>query len=239
MKTLIRWIAAGFCLPLVAHAQLGLRVGGNIAAARELWSRNTLHDQSILAGLGYQAGIYYQVGLGRRWALVPELQFSREAQQVRKEGFAYDTYYYPAKGYLVHDYRASFSYLTMPVMLRRSFGPVYAELGPQVSWLLGGRSRGETRNIENYVLREAIDQAATRFYNRVEAGISLGVGLYLPAHWGVSIRAYQGMSSLTPDPKDYAYAPAITPVSGTQYRRTVQVALTRALFSTRPSVAVQ
>ena len=239
MKALPLWVAVGFGLPLAAHAQLGLRVGGNVAAARELWSRNTLHTQSILPGLGYQAGVYYHVPLGRHWALVPEVQVSHESQQLRKEGFAYDTYYYPATGYVIHDYRASFSYLTVPVMLQRRFGPVYAELGPQVSWLVGGRSSGETRLVDNYLTREQIDQAATHFYTRLEAGFTLGVGVHLPGNWGVSIRAYQGMSSLTHDPKDYAYAPAITPVSGTQYRRTVQVSLTRELGRGRPAVAVR
>lgn len=223
---------------MAAQAQLGLRVGGNAAAARELWSRNTFHTQTILLGLGYQAGVYYQVAIGHHWALVPELQFSHESQQVRKEGFAYDTYYYPATGYLVHDYQASFSYLTLPAMLRRNFGPLYAELGPQASLLVGGRSRGETRIVDSR-LSEQIDQAATSYYNRWEAGICLGIGLRLPAHWGVSVRAYQGMTSLTRDPKDYAYAPAVTPVSGTQYRRTVQVALTRALLPASAPAVVQ
>lgn len=45
------------------------------------------------------------------------------------------------------------------------------------------------------------------------------------------MRAYWGVSALTPDPKDYQYAPGVMPPSGTQYRRTVQVALAHQLWA--------
>ena len=169
-------------------------MGSNVAGVHELWSRNAF-SPSISPGLGYQAGVYYRVPLGPQWALVPELQFSRESQQVRREGFPYDVYYYQAGGYLVHDYRTSFSFLTVPMVVRRRIGPVYAELGPQVSFLLGGRSTGETRIIGSQVERAIIDQAATDYCNRVEAGICLGVGLRLPAGWGRKCPRLPGASA--------------------------------------------
>lgn len=121
----------------------------------------------------------------------------------------------------------------MPVLVRRTLGPVYVEVGPQAGLLVGGRGRGETRELggaQSYPTRERIDQAAPAYFNRVEAGVCVGVGLRLPAGWGVSLRAYQGLSPLTRDPHGYQYAPQVLPPAGTEYRRVAQVALTRDLW---------
>ena len=163
----------------------------------------------------------------------PEVQCSRESQQLRKEGYGFDDYYTPTHTYLIHDYHVSLSFLNVPVLVRRTFGPVYVEAGPQGSVLVGGRGRGETRSIEgpvSYVTRERIDQAATAYFNRVEAGVCIGVGLRLPAGWGISLRAYQSFTPLSQDPHGYQYAPEVLPPSGTEYRRVAQVALTRDLW---------
>ncbi|RZL15656.1 MAG: PorT family protein [Hymenobacter sp.] len=166
--------------------------------------------------------------------LHPQLPLSpRESQQLRKEGYGFDDYYTPTHTYLLHDYRVSLSFLNVPVLVRRTFGPVYVEAGPQGSVLVGGRGRGETRSIGGqfgYVTREDINQAATSYFNRVEAGVCVGVGLRLPAGWGVSLRAYQGLTPLTPDPHGYQYASEVLPPSGTEYRRVAQVAITRDLW---------
>ena len=213
-----------------AHAQLGVQAGANLTSLRELFSRNSFPTTS-LARVGYQVGVAYELPLGPHWAVVPQLQFSRESQQLRKEGFGFSTYPLPNGEYLIHDYQLSCSYLNLPVLLRRYIGPAYLEAGPQVSLLVGGRVVGETRSVGAYVTRQPISQAATAAYQRVEAAVCLGVGVRLPAGWQAGVRAYWGsMRSRPEDPKDYQYSPEAMPISGTQYRRTVQVLLTRQLW---------
>jgi hypothetical protein len=218
-----------------AQAQLGVRAGGNLAYLRENFSRNAF-PTSVIARVGYQVGLYYELPMGARWALVPEVQFSRESQQLRKEGVGYDTYFISDGSYLIHDYQASFSYLNVPVLLRRTIGPAYLEIGPQVSLLVGGQGSGETRHVAPsvynnlYARPEPIKQAATAYYKRLDAGVCLGLGVRLPAGWGASVRAYWGATALTGDPHDYAYAPDVMPPSGRQYRRTLQASLTYRLW---------
>ncbi|RZK41116.1 MAG: PorT family protein [Hymenobacter sp.] len=237
MKYLVFVLAGGSLLASEAHAQLGVRAGANLAYLHENFSRNAFATSTI-ARVGYQVGVYYELPLGKHWALVPEVQFSRESQQLRKEGVGYSTYFINDGSFLIHDYQASFSYLNVPVLLRRSIGPAYLEVGPQVSLLVGGQGSGETRHVADspyyngfYVTYEPINQAATAYYNRWDAGVCLGAGVRLPAGWGAGVRAYWGASSLTGDPKDYQYAPNVMPVAGRQYRRTVQASLTYRLRS--------
>ena len=53
------------------------------------------------------------------------------------------------------------SYLVVPVLVRASFGPVYAEAGPQGSLLLGGRVGTYTTAFERPLSAAAIDRPAT------------------------------------------------------------------------------
>lgn len=102
-------LAAGAALlARPTHAQVGVRAGGNLAYVREIFSRNAFPSTTI-ARVGYQAGVYYELALGKHWQLVPEVAFSRESQQLRKEGFGYATYYLNDGSYLIHDYEATFS----------------------------------------------------------------------------------------------------------------------------------
>jgi hypothetical protein len=237
MKRCFLILGACFLRAGNTYAQMGVRVGGNLAYLHENFSRNAF-TTSTIARVGYQAGVYYELPVGKRWAVVPEVQFSRESQQLRKEGFGYDTYFISDASYLIHDYQASFSYLNVPVLLRRTIGPVYVEAGPQVSLLVGGRGSGETRHVAPsiynnsylYARSEPINQAAPAYYNRLDAGVCLGIGVRLPAGWGADARAYWGATALTGDPKDYQYAPGVMPPSGRQYRRTLQASLTHRLW---------
>lgn len=174
-------------LARTAQAQFGVRAGGNLAALREIFSRNAFATTTI-PRIGYQAGVYYAQALGQRWQLVPEIAFSRESQQLRKEGNGYLGYYIPDGSYLIHDYQVTFSYLTVPLLLRRQLGPAYVEAGPQGSVLVGGRGTGETRHVALspynnglYATGEPIDQRATAYYRRLEAGVCVGAGVHLPA----------------------------------------------------------
>jgi len=239
MKALLL-LSSSLLISSAVHAQLSLRAGANVTSLSELFSRNSLPATS-LAGVGYQAGLAYELPLGTRWAVVPELQFSRESQQLRREGYGFSTYPLPPGEYLIHDYRLSCSYLNLPVLVRRYVGPVYIEAGPQVSLLAGGRGAGETRSVgpapgsigpSVAVTRQPIGQAATAAYQRLNAAACVGLGVRLPGGWQAGVRGYwSSMRSRPEDPKDYQYSPGAMPIAGTQFRRTLQVLVSRQLWA--------
>jgi hypothetical protein len=220
MKRLFLFLSSGLLLAGSAHAQLGLRVGGNATGvtSERLLSNEATKNRSQV---GYQVGVFYAQALTNHLSLVPEVQFSRERQAVFIDGGSPSLRYHS-------DYELRLSYLNVPLLLRVALGPVYLEAGPQVSLLLGGSGKGSTsssdfQGVENYF---AIDQAATERYRRFDAGPCLGVGVKLPAGLGLSLRAYQ---SLVPFSRDYQYLtsqPSDIPYSsGKQHRQTLQASL--------------
>lgn len=222
MKRFLLLLSSGLLLTSSAFAQAGLRVGGSLLGFRSPDQLPGAESVERKAQVGYQVGGYYQVGLGKYFSVVPELQFSREQQRVIETS----SYLLADTGF-ASDYRVSLSYLNVPVLLRAALGPVYLEAGPQVSLLVGGRETGQT---ESYywgggTSRRPIDYAATNSYHRFDAGFCLGVGVKLPAGLGLNLRAYQGMRQLN------TYDPGTPlPVLGTdRYRKTLQASLTYQL----------
>ena len=224
MKQLLFWLSSGLLLTGAAHAQAGLRAGGNLLSFRMSNQLPGAPSVKHRTQLGYQVGLYYQAALSKRFSVVPEVQFSREQQRVTLDS----NVLIDANSY--SDYRLSLSYLNVPVLLRVALGPAYLEAGPQVSWLVGGRGTGDTSGYTwgtgTYV--RAIDQAATDRYHRFDAGFCLGVGVRLPAGLGVSLCAYQGLRQLN---TDYTNSPGTPiPYSGSkEYCQTLQASLTYQL----------
>lgn len=225
MKHFLSFLASSLLLAGTAHAQAGLRVGGTLAhltAKGEVPDRYYL-EASNSAKLGYQVGLFYQVPLAKRLSLVPEVQFSRERVRLtaRDNNFSIMEYFGRT------DSRLALSYLTVPVLLRASFGPVYVEAGPQGSVLLGGREVGSytVSFWETPLSTTSIERPLPDDLRHVDVGTCLGVGVKLPAGLGVSVRAYQGFVSLTPGQEpSRAY-----PYQGSLRRQTLQAALTYQL----------
>lgn len=225
MKRFLLLLSSGLLLTGSASAQIGLRAGGNLL-------NFTKSDKLVGAGdvenstrPGYQVGVYYQVALGKRFSVVPEVQFSREQQRVAETSSPS-----LADASYASEYRLSLSYLNVPVLLRAALGPVYLEAGPQLSVLVGGRGVGESSYYAwgAGTTHRDIDQAATDRYHRVDAGFCLGVGVKLPAGLGLNVRAYQGLTQLNTTYSNDSVAPI--PYSGNkQYRQTLQASLTYQL----------
>jgi hypothetical protein len=95
--------------------------------------------------------------------------------------------------------------LNVPVLLRVTVGPVCLEAGPQVSMLLGGRQEGFTRVRDiatGTITFTTLDGPVTDRFQRFDVGPCVGLGVNLPAGVGVSLRAYQGVVSLTQGPEE-------------------------------------
>jgi hypothetical protein len=222
MKQLLSLVAGSLLVASTAHAQVGLRAGGTLAhlTTKSGESAPYYSEASNSPKLGYQLGAFYQLPLSKLFSLVPEVQFSRERVQLaaRDNNFTIMEYFGRT------DSRLSMSYLTVPVLLRASFGPVYVEAGPQGSVLLGGREVGAyTVSFWDTPIRTIdIDRSLPDELRRFDVGPCVGVGVKLPAGLGVSVRAYQGLVSLTSgEEPGRAY-----PYQGSLRRQNLQAALT-------------
>lgn len=218
-------LLAGLLLTLSAHAQLGLRVGGSLSGQttnpfQHLAGGNSLYTSSQL---GYQVGLTYSLPLSRHWALVPELQFSRERESASIRSYS------PTLSSQA-DYALRLSYFNVPVLLRFVLGPVYLEAGPQASLLVGGRGQGSLSfsgpGAATIFYNPFIDQAAPERYQRFDAGVCLGLGVRLPAGLGLNVRAYQGLTAMD---RSTSQAEAIPYSSNKAYRQTIQGSLTYQL----------
>jgi len=219
-------LSGGLLLASSAHAQLGVRLGGNTV----IFTKGTLINDGNPATrrlAGYQIGLYYQVPFTKHLALVPEVQFSRERFYVNYTPFTPPGIIY-FEGAPHSEYDQSLSYLNLPILLRASVGAVYLEAGPQVSLLVGGHAenaqpRNDYSSINNTIY---VNQAATSSYRRFDAGPCLSVGVKLPAGLGVGLRAYWGLTKLTAD-EDFSMVSRT--YTGFQRRQSLQASLTYQL----------
>jgi hypothetical protein len=201
-------VLGGLLLAGTAHAQAGLRVGGNLAGYRTNTNNNFRNTTS--SALGGQIGLFYQLSFSKHLALVPEVQYSLERFTLTRTNdmLAYNAYYH-----------TRLSYLNVPVLLRATFGPLYVEAGAQAGVLVGGRETGQSIIGNTTTLPEGTRGVTSR-YQRFDVGPSVGVGAKLPMGLGLSVRAYQGVISLTQDSEAN---------SGRLYRQNVQASLTYQL----------
>jgi hypothetical protein len=231
MKRLLFLLSSSLLFTQVAHAQLGVRGGGNLLG----YPTQTATDNTRVSAtnpLGYQVGVLYQLPLTKHFSLVPEVQFSREHIHVSLERYSpVLTWqgFYTSLQTTQGDYQLHLSYVNVPVLLRYTLGPVYLEAGPQVSTLVGGQGKGQVTYLiggDGRYSRE-ISQAATDRFRRFDVGASVGVGVTLPAGLGLSIRAYQGFIKLD---KAYTDQDRFIPyVENDRYRQTLQASLTYQL----------
>lgn len=219
---------SGLLCSSAAHAQLSLRAGATWAGQTPNFLSHYVGGNSLAttSQMGYQLGLTYRFPLGQHWALVPELTFSRERQQVHVTGGS------PSLS-LTAEYNLTGSFVNLPVLARRQWGRVYLEGGPQVGWLVGGRGQGlrfysgPTAALIYY--SPLIEQAATDSYARLDAGVCVGFGVRVAAGLGLNVRAYQGLAGRDKD--DAFFSQALPKGSGQAYRQTLQVALTYDLVA--------
>ena len=212
MQRFLFILGSGLLVASTAHAQVGLRAGASLAGYRA--NTNNYFQNTTTSHLGYQIGVFYQVPLGKRLSLVPEVQYSDERLTLTRTNDSWEGGYYSSL-------RTRLAYLNVPVLLRATFGPVYVEAGAQASALLGGRETGtfQTGGIV-FTPPISVDREVASRYRRWDVGPSVGVGVKLPVGLGLSVRAYQGLASLAHDSEAN---------TGHLYRQTLQASLTYQL----------
>lgn len=231
MKRLLFLLSVGLLVAGPAQAQWGVRTGGNATLFTKVANGQ---DVTTSRQLGYQVGVFYHVPLTKHLSLVPELQVSRER-------FATDKTVpdpllpsppapgeYPPVDYILgftdYRYHQSLSYLNLPVLLRIAVGAFYVEAGPQLSLLVGGQVEGNGSFTRGgvYGTGPLGVSRATTLYRRLDAGPTVGVGLRLPAGFGLGLRGYWGLTKPAKENATDAYA-------SFQRRQTLQASLTYQL----------
>lgn len=200
-------------LPLAAQAQFGVRAG--VHSTQWLSDGHFgAHSASTRQHLGYQVGLNYQVPLAKHLSLLPELNYKYDNFELYASSYAYNGYGQVSQ--------LKLSTLTLPVLERVTFGPVYAEVGPQLSLLVGGRETGRAYASPTSPTMTDIDRPATERYHRLDVGVCAGIGVQLPLGLGLNLRFVQGIRSLSKNTgygRDYGY-------DGEMRSRSVQASLT-------------
>ncbi|OUJ73361.1 porin family protein [Hymenobacter crusticola] len=216
MKQLAVLLVALFCAGTV-HAQLGIRVGANTASVSA--KVKEFHEVDTRSRAGYQLGVFYEKKLTERWSLVPEVQFSNQRMNMHivESGVAdggYDA-----------NYRLRLRYLNVPIIARATVGWFYLEAGPQVGFLLDAKEKG-TNTYGSFLgsYSTTYNRYATDTYRRADLGLVAGVGVNLPASFGLGVRGYTGLLSIT-EGKDTQYANYTGPLKN----QVVQASLTYQL----------
>ena len=199
MKKLLL-LGAGVLLAGAAHAQLGLRAGANYAT---LSTKTGDYNRTGADGrVGYQVGVFYEKKLNEHFSVVPEVQFSHQRTYLEVDSYVIADANYSAR------YQLTLNYLNVPVLLRANYGRLYLEAGPQASILQSARETGSELigGLAGSYRRGFNQRRATDSYRRFDVSVVAGVGLKLPAGFGVGLRVSTGLLSLERAPQ-YAIDP--------------------------------
>jgi outer membrane immunogenic protein len=204
MKQLLLVLSSSWLLTSVAHAQLGVRAGGNLSRLRYSGPQQIDYPAfSTSSRLGYQVGVFYEVPLTAHFSVVPEVQFCRQSmdESVQNYGYRFDSF--------TGLYRLTRSQLVVPVMVKFKVGVFYAEAGPQATYLVGGRQAGTEEFYYGFAtLRQQADRPTSERFRRFDVGPCVGVGLSLPAGIGINVRGYWGLRQAGEEADTYTPFPA-------------------------------
>ncbi|MCC2547371.1 PorT family protein [Hymenobacter sp. BT175] len=180
-------VAITLLLTTAAHAQFGVTAGVTTATITDKSGR-TDRTAAATEHLGYQLGVFYEHKLNTRFSLRPGLQFSRQ-----NTGLSVDDRSV-ADGSYKADYRLRRSYLDLPVLVQVNFGRFYLEAGPQGSLLLFAHEKGN-ESVGSIVgtYNSDFERPATDRYERFDVALCAGLGVKLPAGFGLGLRASTGL----------------------------------------------
>ena len=167
MKRTVLLLFSFFFLTLSAQAQFGLKGGVN----RAVLSGNVGDDAEYQTS--YHAGIFYQAKILGPISLQPELLYSMQGAQARSL----------LRDQSLEEFDTKLHYLTLPVLVKATIGPVFVEAGPQFSYLVSSQDEGRTQvNLTSSSPGEYLDFNRTSGddYKKGDLGVALGAGINLP-----------------------------------------------------------
>ncbi|WP_151087070.1 porin family protein [Hymenobacter baengnokdamensis] len=164
-----------------AHAQFGVKAGVN---------------ESVLTGRAgedasyktyFHAGVFYEYKIFGPISIQPEVLYSMQGAAMKGTSAATNT-----------DYTTQLQYITVPILIKATFGPVFVEVGPQFGRLLYANEDGrvQTRSSSGTVLFGEVNQKSTDNYKPSDYSLCAGVGLKLAPSARVGVRFVAGLNDI-------------------------------------------
>lgn len=183
MKRTVLLLFSMFLLAFNAQAQFGVKAGVNRAVLSGNIGDGAEYQTS------YQAGIFYEAKIFGPISLQPELLYSLQGAQARNLFRDQDWESFDTK---LH-------YLTLPVLLKATIGPVFVEAGPQFSYLVSSQDKGRSNlNTFSSGLPQYLDFNRTNGddYKKSDLGVALGAGIKLPLGLAVGARFTTSLNNI-------------------------------------------
>jgi len=162
-----------------AHAQFGVKGGVNQAVLTGRVGEDATYKTY------FHAGVFYEAKLIGPLSIQPEVLYSLQGSQLK--GATTST-----------NYTTQLNYVSVPLLLKATLGPVYVEAGPQFSYLVAANEQGniQVRNASGAPLFINADQTSTGNYKRNDFALCAGVGLKLGSIVRVGGRFVAGLTDI-------------------------------------------
>ncbi|WP_208129733.1 MULTISPECIES: porin family protein [Hymenobacter] len=162
-----------------AHAQFGIKGGINEAVLSGRVGEDATYKTY------FHAGIFYQAKLIGPLSIQPEVLYSLQGSQLK--GLTTAT-----------NYTTQLNYISVPLLLKATFGPLYVEGGPQFSYLVAANEDGtiQVRNASGQPLFVSASQTSTDNYKRSDFALCAGLGLKLGPVVRVGGRFVAGLNDI-------------------------------------------
>ena len=174
-------LLAASCLLLAsqAHAQFGIKGGVNQAVLTGRVGEDATYKTY------FHAGVFYELKVLGPISIQPEVLYSLQGSQLK--GATTST-----------NYTTQLNYVSVPLLLKATIGPVYVEAGPQFSYLVAANEQGniQVRNASGLPLFVNADQTSTDNYKRNDVALCAGVGLKLGSIVRVGGRFIAGLTDI-------------------------------------------
>lgn len=176
-KLLIIGLLSLFLTPL-AHAQLGVKGGLNVA---ELTGRD---GESSSYKAFYHVGVFYQANILGPLSIQPEVQYSLQGGNLKSAFTNYDS---------------KLHYLTVPILAKLTVGPVFIEAGPQFGVLLNANQSGDLQvgfTEDGMPAYGNQSRPANSEFKRGDFSVVGGVGLRLASGFSLGGRLVAGLNDI-------------------------------------------
>jgi Outer membrane protein beta-barrel domain len=178
MKKILLPIFLGLGAVPAAHAQFGVKAGLNVA---ELTGRE---GEKASYKSFYHVGAFYQLKLIGPLSVQPEVQYSVAGGNL-KSAFA--------------DYDSKLHYVTVPLLAKLTFGPVFVEAGPQYGVLVSASQSGKLQvgqTPDGTPAYGNVSRPATSSFRRNDFSVVGGVGLKLTSGFSLGGRLVAGLNDI-------------------------------------------
>jgi hypothetical protein len=169
--------------PMEVKTRFGLKGGVNVAklSAKEF---TATAEPSTNNKTSYHAGAFVNIPIGGLFKLQPELIYSSQGSKMQETVTS-------TGGSRTYNYEEDLNYLNLPVMLQlQTSGGFVVETGPQFSYLLDARQKGETPI-------STTDKTDIKDYrDKFELAWGLGVGYLTRIGVGIGARYNYGIRNI-------------------------------------------